>query len=442
MKKILTALAAVAILFTGCESDDEIKTQTAGIQLSVDGSALAEEGVTITLSDGTTSIEVVTDANGLAEVTAVSGVYTASASFKVYNDDNTYEIYNGSTTVELSSLTNSTTFKLPLSVASTSTLIIKEIYAGGCTYNTSDHYIKDKYMVLYNNSDQSIDLKDICFGFPYPPNNWASNKYYSNGTMSYFSEGWTPQGWGFWGFRSEADGGLASYELPAYSQVVIAVFGAIDHTVTYANSVDLSGADYAMYDLECGFSNTGYYPAPDESIPSTHYLKGYKFGISNAWACSYGTPGFFIFNMSADDAKALIADTENMDYTNGEKLPSVKIPNELILDGSEQGYTGGLANTKARLYSSIDASYVKHTPFQSHSLYRNVDVEATLAIEGNEDLLVYNYTGGTEDEEYGSTDPSGIDAEASIANGAKIVFQDTNNSENDFHQRAKATLCK
>ncbi len=40
---------------------------------------------------------------------------------------------------------------------------------------------------------------------------------------------------------------------------------------------------------------------------------------------------------------------------------------------------------------------------------------------------------GTKDIEpkYGSTDPSGIDAEASIANGAVIIYKDTNNSGND-----------
>ena len=39
-----------------------------------------------------------------------------------------------------------------------------------------------------------------------------------------------------------------------------------------------------------------------------------------------------------------------------------------------------------------------------------------------------------------STDPSGIDAEASIKNGAVIVYQDTNNSSKDFHQRKVASL--
>ena len=71
-----------------------------------------------------------------------------------------------------------------------------------------------------------------------------------------------------------------------------------------------------------------------------------------------------------------------------------------------------------------------------YTLYRNVDKEATEAIKENEGKLVYNYSLGVED----STDPSGIDAEASIKNGARIVYKDTNNSSVDFHQRSKASL--
>ena len=72
-------------------------------------------------------------------------------------------------------------------------------------------------------------------------------------------------------------------------------------------------------------------------------------------------------------------------------------------------------------------------------IYRNVDKEATEAIEGNAAKLVYNYAGGTTDVE-GTTDPSGIDAEKSITNGAKIVYLDSNNSSNDFHMRKYASL--
>ena len=80
------------------------------------------------------------------------------------------------------------------------------------------------------------------------------------------------------------------------------------------------------------------------------------------------------------------------------------------------------------------------------SYYRNVDKSATEALEENQGKLVYNYHYGTFDvfnagnTDRGSTDPSGIDAEASIKNGAHIIYLDTDNSTNDFHQRSQASL--
>lgn len=76
-----------------------------------------------------------------------------------------------------------------------------------------------------------------------------------------------------------------------------------------------------------------------------------------------------------------------------------------------------------------------------YSIYRNVDKEATEALPENEGKLVYNYGLGTTTINGGtSTDLSSIDAEASIANGAHIIYMDTNNSMNDFHQRRVASL--
>ena len=62
----------------------------------------------------------------------------------------------------------------------------------------------------------------------------------------------------------------------------------------------------------------------------------------------------------------------------------------------------------------------------------------------NAGKIVYNYAGGTFDAatNSGSTDPSGIDAEASIAAGAHIIYKDTNDSGKDFHERTKASIKK
>ena len=78
---------------------------------------------------------------------------------------------------------------------------------------------------------------------------------------------------------------------------------------------------------------------------------------------------------------------------------------------------------------------------KGYTIYRNVDKEATEALPENQGKLVYGYSLGTSDIG-GSTDPSGIDAEASIAAGAHIIFSQTNDSGKDFHQRFKSSLKK
>ena len=65
-----------------------------------------------------------------------------------------------------------------------------------------------------------------------------------------------------------------------------------------------------------------------------------------------------------------------------------------------------------------------------------MDLTAVRALEEHEGKLVHHYQKGVDS----STDPSGIDAEASRKNGAHIIYQDTNNSTNDFHERQQCSL--
>ena len=114
----------------------------------------------------------------------------------------------------------------------------------------------------------------------------------------------------------------------------------------------------------------------------------------------------------------------------------VKIPNDWIIDAVEVFAAGYQDKCVKRLTSDIDAGYVWLTNYQGHSLYRNVDQEFTEERSENAGKLVYNYSLGVN----GSTDPSGIDAEASIRNGAHIVYLDTNNSTEDFHERQRFSI--
>jgi len=147
----------------------------------------------------------------------------------------------------------------------------------------------------------------------------------------------------------------------------------------------------------------------------------------------------FIYNMV--NPAAFIqneANTENPAVAVG---VCAKIPLENVVDAVEIFAIGKESQNAKRIPATLDAGYVYHTTDEGYTVYRNVDKEATEAIEGNKAKLVYDYSLGTTDIDQ-TTDPSGIDAEASIANGAIIIYKDTNNSTNDFHLRKIASLKK
>ena len=127
------------------------------------------------------------------------------------------------------------------------------------------------------------------------------------------------------------------------------------------------------------------------------------------------------------------------------KLARKKVPVEWVIDAIEVFNYGNAGNQK-RLTPTLDAGYVELFNQHGFTLYRNVDKTATEAIAENAGKIIYNYSLGTQNVAIkdqvikGTTDPSEIDAEASIKNGTRIVYKDTNNSSNDFHQRIKASL--
>ena len=179
------------------------------------------------------------------------------------------------------------------------------------------------------------------------------------------------------------------------------------------------------------------YPAPSEVISTSHYLKGMAWGLGTAWVLSQLSPAYFIFHSTDGTVlKDFVDNKDNEDNYGGYTSQNrKKVPVDWVIDGIEVFQTGK-AGQKKRLTASVDAGYVNLTNKQGHTLYRNVDKDATEALAENAGKIVYNYSLGFD----GSTDPSGIDAEASIKNGARIIYKDTNNSTNDFHERVKSSL--
>ncbi len=313
-------------------------------------------------------------------------------------------------------------------------VIIKEIYNGGCLNDNGKNFQFDKCIILYNNCGQQAVINNLCIGALNPANAYAKNENYDeNGNLVYESEGFHPIWHGVWWFQG-------SLVIEPYTSIVVNVCGAIDNTQTVSNSINYANsAYYAMYDPESGYTNTSYYPTPSSEIPTSHYLKAKEIGIGNGWTYSVTSPATIIFQVQETDAQTWADNVDNIWYPGGEVSQvwaCFKVPTEWILDGVEIYGKAYPDDCQKRLTSEVDGGYVWLTNYLGHSVYRNVDKEATEALPENAGKLVYDYSLGVDD----STDPSGIDAEASMKQGAHIIFQDFNNSSEDFHERQQCSL--
>lgn len=444
MKKLFYIFTFLLLALSYACSDDnesDYKTYSVSVQLmdtKVKNATINLEGIKVSLYDtSNNTYSSLTDNKGIATFTVPTGIYRAAAS-TTYTEGGHPKLYNWT----INNITVTSNWQedniqnMQISESTKGKVIIKELYVGGCQNNENNkHFHFDKYVILYNNSGEVANLDNLCLGMVQPANAQATNNDYVEGKLKYAEEGWIPAGTGIWYYPG-------TLTIEPWTEVVIALNNAIDNTGTYKNSVNLAKAEYyCIYD-NLVYPNTMYHPAPAAVIPMSHYWSAVHFGQGNAWSPSTTSPAFFIFSTQDTDPVSFATNEANSDYLGGVEKDlnrRKKVESKWILDGIEVFTTTSDKNQK-RLTPAIDAGQTFLENKQGYTSYRNVDEAATKAIEGNAAKLVTNYNKGTTIDGKPSTDPSGIDAEASIKNGAIIVYQDTNNSTNDFHQRKEASL--
>ncbi|MGX5690710.1 DUF4876 domain-containing protein [Arcticibacter tournemirensis] len=436
MKKLFYLVCCTIILCYSCKKDNDYPTTTVTVQLAYPAGSefTAKAGVAVKMTGRSTSFDAVTDAAGKATFVVPTDVYDISAtdtrtggSARVY----IYSAVKSGVTISTGG-TDPEAITLELQESETSQIIIKELYVGGVPKDDgSGPFQYDRYTILYNNSNTAAHLGNLCLATTIPYNAQASNPYYgTDGRLTYESEGWIPAGQAFWYFREDV-------VIQPGQQIVIALANAVNNTLVHSKSINFNNPAYYCTFDNTKFTHAATYPAPSASIPSSHYLKAETYAPGSAWTLSNTSPGFFIFDPQGYTPSAFAADLSKTDQLNS-ALISKKVNVKWVLDGVDAFLLNNTGNKK-RLTATVDAGYVYHLNGQGYSIYRNVDAAATKAIEGNEAKLVYNYAYGTT-AVGGTTDPSGIDAEASIKNGARIIYKDTNNSTNDFHLRSQASL--
>lgn len=408
MKQFILYLLLLPVLFiTGCldiNQEDPYNNQLNTLLVH----AIYPEGYTEFLREGVTvkienvdlgySYQTETNASGIAEFTITNGVYRISVS------DRTEEsIFNG-TADRVIVANQDVTISLSLIRSRPGTIIIKEIYCGGCTKDPEEgNYQYDKYIILHNNGSETEYLDGLCFGALDPYNSNATNVWViqdaTTGETIY--PDFVPIIQCIWQFGGDG----SSFPLLPGEDAVLAITGAIDHTAQYPLSVNLNKSGYFVCYNPVYFTNITYHPAPGDQITPDHYLDVViKTGQANAYTYSTTSPATVLFKAKNTTIQDFILEEGNVIQKPGSAVDRVvKIPLDWIMDGVEV-FNGSSSSNIKRLPPDIDAGYVNLSePYKGRTLHRLVDEEATLEV------------------------------------GYEILV-DTNNSSNDFYEREQQSL--
>ena len=330
----------------------------------------------------------VTEASGAASFSLPDGLYRVTL-----NGRSDREIYNGAADkVVLSG--KDLRLDLKVSVSRPGSIVIKELYCGGCKkLPLEGNYQYDQYFILHNNDYQVQYLDSLCFGTLSPYNSTASNPW---GPIDFL-----PIIQAVWQFPGDGD----DFPLQPGEDAVICLKGAVDHAAQYPLSVNLNKEGYFVCYNNTYFPNTTNHPAPGDRISVDRYLNVViKTGKANAYTLSINSPTLVLFRAEGVTIEDYVRVADNVVPVPGSTVDNVvKIPFDWVVDAMEV-FDGTSSNNNKRLPSEVDAGYVLQTDtYLGRSLMRRTD-------------------------------------ETASANAGYEVLEDTNNSLNDFYEREKQSL--
>lgn len=361
----------------------------------------ARGGVSVTAREisNANSYTAATDETGGVEFRMPAGIYRIAVADRA--DATT--VFNGS--LEEVRLTGDMDLRLPLVYSRAGTIVFKELYFGGCPKAPEDgKMFNDQYVILHNNDSQVQYIDGLCFGAVDPApssavNNWVKK---TEGGELVFQE-FVPINECVWRFK----GSGTDFPLAPGEDAVVALMGAVDFAAQFPRSVNLNREEYFVCFSRQHFPHEKLNPSPGDRIQPSHILEVVKQtgggGSNKAYSVSIMSPALVIFRPEAGfDLDAYLSDdSRSVATVPGGSTKCVKVPWEWVLDGVEVFYSS--TNNK-RIAPVADAgAFPFSSNYQGRSVHRRLDEEAT--------------------------------AQAGYA-----VYADTNNSSNDFEERATQSL--
>lgn len=398
-------LFAAALATAGCTSFDDAHPYEADL-LTLEIASIypagyesaAQSGVAVKASEITNgnSYTARTDAAGRASFRMPRGVYRIAVA-----DRREDAIFNGA--LEEVRLTGNTPQRLELLLFRSvpGTLVIKEIYCGGCPMTPATGNLQnDQYVILHNNDNRTQYLDDLCFGIVAPSASGANNNWVTTVDGELKFQEFAPVFECVWQFGGKGN----DFPLAPGEDAVIAIRGAVDFTQDFPLSVDLNRPEYFATFSRLHFENEKLNLTPGDKIQPSHLLQVVKkTGVSKAYSLSINSPAVIIFRPEEGlDFDAYLDDDSRCVATDpAGSAKCIKVPWEWILDGVEVFYS---TNNHKRLKTEIDAeAFSFSVTFQRHTIHRKLDETAT------------------------------------AANGYPI-YVDTNNSSADFYERPTQSL--
>lgn len=344
------------------------------------------------------SYQELTDWSGGAVFNVPKGLYRVNVS-----DMDGEDIFNGAADkVRVDEA--SVILSLSLMHSRAGTIVIKEIYCGGCKRLPQEgNYQYDQYIILHNNDHRVQYLDGLCIGSLHPYNAMATNPFVSKdpATGETVYPPYAPVSEAVWQFGGDG----TSFPLQPGEDAVVCLKGAIDHSAQFPLSVNLDRPGYFVCYNSTYFTNTTYHPAPGGNIARDHYLEVVvKTGIANAYTFSINSPAVVLYRAQGMTMRDWVQ-TEGavIPIPGGSTTQVAAVPLDWVVDAVEVFSGTSSANAK-RLAPSLDAGYVTLSDtYLGHTLFRRTDDELSAAM-------------GYE------------------------VLKDTNNSSVDFYERETQSL--